>query len=44
MWSVAVLASAYLRGPGSFHFLVPSLPDTVVLLVLWLCGELFLIC
>ena len=42
MWSVAVLATAYLRGPASFHFLIPSLPDPMVPLVLWLCGELIL--
>lgn len=32
----SVLAAVYLRGPGGYHFLVPSLPDTLALLVFWL--------
>lgn len=43
MWSVAVLATAYLRGPGSFHFLIPSLPDTMAPLVSGSVGGLIFI-
>lgn len=43
MWSVAVLATVYLRGPGSFHFLIPSLPDTMAPLVSGSVGGLIFI-